>query len=367
MKARTRRRNVKKKNKGKIALITLLVIVLIGAGGYVFRKQLTVMAFDLFLSGQVEEKLQKSYAPLEGEQPKPVVKEQDFKPFSTLLLGVDQRKNEPARSDTMIYAVVRPKDSRVLLISIPRDTYTEIVGKGKEDKINHAYAFGGEKMAKDTVEHLIGAPADYYAAINFQGLREVVDALDGVKLPITEDIVNKQKDHEKFTIKANKPLYDGQEALNFVRYREDSDFNRTKRHQVFLSALVDRMLELNQVSKIPDLMDMLGDNFKTDMAPSTIIDLSKQILLNEAPAINGFTIMGKGIRKNGIYYDQANEEDIAFAKQMIDSWMNPDTLVDQLLVPASRDAASKKDSDGTSGTQKQNNSNSAPGETAAAR
>lgn len=329
--------NRSKRNRGKVALIAFLIIVIVGAGAYTFRKSLAVMAFDLFLSGAVEEKLEKSYAPIEGEEQKSVAPEQKMKPFSILLLGVDQRNNEPARSDTMIYAVVRPEESKVLLVSIPRDTYTELVGRDKEDKINHAYAFGGEKMAKDTVENFLSSPVDYYAAINFDGLKQVVDALGGVELPITKDIVNKQKDHEKFTIKAGKPLYDGQEALNFVRYREDSDFNRTKRHQIFLNAIVNRMLKLNQVSKIPELMDMMGENFKTDMMPSYIIDLSKQVLLGDSPSINGFTIMGEGFRKNGIFYEAANEEDVQYAQEMIRSWSDAETESSQLLMPESRD------------------------------
>lgn len=349
---RRSRKKMKSKNKRKkIAWIVLIVLLVAGAGGYLFGKPLAVMAFDLFLSGKVEQTLERSYSPIEGEEPRPVEPvEEKMKPFSTLLLGVDQRNNEPARSDTMIYAVVRPEDAKVLLISIPRDTYTEIVGKDKEDKINHAYAFGGEKMAKDTVENFIGYPVDYYAAVNFQGVRDIVDALGGVELPITKDIVNKQADHEKFTIKANKPLYDGTEALNFVRYREDSDFNRTKRHQVFLNAMVNRMLKLNQVTKIPELINLMGDNFKTDLPPSQIIELSKKVLLGDtSPQISGFTILGKGIRINGVYYDKANEEDVDFAKEMIDNWLNPDTEASDLILPESRDA--EKTDAGQNGAQ----------------
>lgn len=331
-------KNKKRKNKGKIALISLIVLTLVGAGTYVFRKPLAVMAFDLFLSGQVEKKLDKSYAPLEGEVTNPVsvVKQEQLNPFSILLLGIDQREHEPSRSDTMIYSVVRPKDSKVLLISIPRDTYTEIIGKDKKDKINHAYAYGGEKMAKDTVKNFIGHDLDYYAAINFEGLREVVDALGGIKLPITKDIVNKEKDHEKFTIKAGKPLYDGQEALNYVRYREDSGVNRTIRHQIFLNAMVDRMMQLDQVMKIPELMDMLGDDFKTDMTPSSIVGLAKQIMLGDRPEISSFSIVGEGKRMHGVYYDIANEEDVAYANELIDNWSNPDTKPEELLKPELR-------------------------------
>jgi LCP family protein required for cell wall assembly len=342
----------KKKNKVKIASISLIIIILIGAGAYIYRKEMAVLAFDLFLSGQVEETLERSYAPIEGDEPKPVVEaNQEIKPFSVLLLGVDQRDKEPARSDTLIYSVIRPTDSKVLLLSIPRDTYTEIVGRGKEDKINHAYAFGGEKMSIDTVEKFLGEDVGYYAAINFEGLREVVDALGGVELPITKDIVNKEKDHEKFTIKANKPLYDGQEALNFVRYREDGGNNRTKRHQVFLGAMVDRMLKLDQVGKIPELIGMLGNNFKTDMTPSFIIELSKKLMLNQRPEIKGFTINAEGKRMKGVYYDIVIDEDLEYAKQLIENWSDPNTKVNELLNPEDRDKHTEKNDQSESGTK----------------
>ncbi|WP_433944807.1 LCP family protein [Paenibacillus sp. SN-8-1] len=322
----------KKRNRLRTWGIILLVVAVLGAGIYVYRKPLAVMAFDMFLSNHVEKKLQKSYAPLQGEQPKPVVYQ--TKPFTALLLGVDQRDNEPARSDTMIYSVIRPKENKILLISIPRDTYTEIVGKGKKDKINHAYAFGGEKMSKDTVEAFLGHQAEYYAAINFKGLRDVVDALGGVELPIAKDIVNKDKDHEKFTIKANQPIYNGKDALNYVRYREDSDFNRTKRHQVFLNSMVKRVLQLDQVSKIPELMDIAGANFKTDILPSNLIDLAKQLLTGDnPPQIYSYTIMGEGTRINNIFYDLADKKDVDYAEKLIESWSNPDTTDAQLLLP----------------------------------
>lgn len=337
MKKRSQRK--KKRNSWKVLGITLLVLILAGGGAFVFRKQLALAAFDMFLSGSVEKQLAKSYVPLDQEQTEPVepVKSETLEPQTVLLLGVDQRDEEPARSDTMIYAVIRPKDNKVLLVSIPRDTYVDIIGKGKKDKITHAYAFGGEKMAKDTVENFLGAKIENYAAINFNGLKEVVDALGGIALPITKDIVNKEADHEKFTIKANQALYNGKDALNYVRYREDSDFERTKRHQIFLSAFVDRLLSLNQISKIPDLMNIMGKNFKTDMLPSSIIDLSKKLLTDGKPQINSFTIMGSGTRIDNIYYDLANKEDLAFAKEMIESWTNPDTAADQLLLPESHE------------------------------
>lgn len=125
---------MKKIKKRYIALIVLVVVI---AGGFLFRNSLAILAFDLFLSDRVESKLkEESYQPLKDEnkvKPEPVVYKSD--PFSLMLLGTDQRDNETARSDTMMYAVVRPEDYKILLISIPRDTYTEIIGHNDNKKI----------------------------------------------------------------------------------------------------------------------------------------------------------------------------------------------------------------------------------------
>ncbi|WP_228745352.1 LCP family protein [Paenibacillus sp. S150] len=330
-------KKLKKMKTRYIVLIAALVVII--GGGLLFQKPLAVLAFDLFLSDRVENKLaQESYQPLVNDstttvKPEPVVYKSD--PFSLMLLGTDQRENETARSDTMIYAVVRPEDYKILLISIPRDTYTEIIGHdgNKKDKITHAYAFGGQQMAKDTLENLLGHDIQYYATINFQGLKDAVDAIGGVPLPIKKDIVNKGKDHEKFTIEGGKSNYNGEEALNYTRYREDSDFNRTKRQQVFIDVVANKMLSISQIGNIPELLDIMGDNFKTDIAPSTITSLAKKFMGGKDMDISSFTVMGEGERIDGIYYDIVDEEDLTEAKAMIDNWMNASTPIGQLIEP----------------------------------
>ncbi|HEY2491545.1 MAG TPA: LCP family protein [Paenibacillus sp.] len=328
---------MKKRTKGFI--IATIVLLLIGAGGLIYQKQLAILAFDLFLSDQVEDTLQaKSYRPLDRDQSLQVEPiSYQTKPFSMLLLGTDQRGDETARSDTMMYAVVRPKESKILLVSVPRDTYTEIIGKGKMDKINHAFAFGGQQMAMDTMQALLDHELDYYATINFVGLKDAVDALGGVELPIGKDIVNKGADHEKFTVKANKPIYTGEEALNYVRYREDSGSNRMKRQQIFLDAVAKKMRNLNQITKIPDLLDIMGSNFQTNMQPKFIIDLGKQILTGNETEIVSYSISGTGMRMNGVYYDKADEDTLKYAQDMIDNWMNQSTTSEQLMRPENQE------------------------------
>lgn len=168
-----------------------------------------------------------------------------------------------------------------------------------------------------------------------------MDAIDGVPLPIKKDIVNKGADHEKFTIKGGKSSYNGEEALNYTRYREDSDFNRTKRQQVFIDVVANKMLSISQIGKIPELLDIMGENFKTDMEPSLIISLAKKFMGGKDMDISSFTVMGEGQRIDGVYYDIVDEEDLSEAQAMIDNWMSASTPVSQLIEPGKAEDALK--------------------------
>jgi LCP family protein required for cell wall assembly len=327
---------MKKHSKFKIALLASLAVLLLAAGiGYANRGTLAAWGYDTFLSKQIEHKLAGSYQPLND---RPISESPKIEtPFSMLLMGVDSRAHEPGRSDTLIYSVIRPKDGNVLMISIPRDTYAEIAGKNRQDKITHAYAFGGPEMAVQSVETLLNAKVDHYASINFQGFVQVIDTLGGISLPITEDIVNKGKDHEKFTIKANQSVYDGKDALNFVRYREDAgdDVTRTKRNRQFLEALIHKTASMEQWSKIPDILSVIGENFRTDVPPSSMTALAKQFLQTDHQ-IKSYTLLGEGKRMgpHDLWYFVADENDLQAVRQTIDMWMNPNSAPGNLTLPS---------------------------------
>ncbi|RUS48804.1 LCP family protein [Cohnella sp. AR92] len=342
---------MKKRRKLLIAVAGLAAVLLIvSCVGYFNRGALAAWGFDAFLSDKIENKLADTYQPLadrpqESEEPVKVVEE----PFSMLLMGVDARPGQKAgRSDTLIYTIIRPKDGNALMVSIPRDTYADIVGKNKKDKITHAYAFGGPEMAVNSVEKLLDAPINHYASINFEGFVSMVDTLGGIPLPITEDIVNKGADHEKFTIKANKDLYTGEEALDYVRYREDAggDVSRTERNRVFLESLMHTATSMKQWNEIPELLSIVGDNFRTDLMPSDLTDLAKQFLQTELH-IRSYTLHGTGARmgKQNLWYFVADEKDLADVQRTIDAWLDPATPASELAIPGEEPAAA-----GASGT-----------------
>lgn len=319
----------------RIALLSTLGVLVVAAGLiYSNRGALAALGYDWFLADKVEESMKDSYKPLSD---RPEIAPMDVKdPFSMLLLGVDARANERGRSDTLIYTVVRPEDGKVLMVSVPRDTYADIVGKDKKDKITHAYAYGGAEMAVNSVEELLDAKVDHYATINFQGFKQVVDTLGGISLPITKDIVNKGADHEKFTVKANQSSYSGVEALNYVRYREDAggDMSRTERNRAFLEALIHKASSMKQWTKIPEVLNIVGDNFTTDLHPETMSALAKQFL-QTGHSIRSYTLKGEGKRmgSQNLWYYVTDEDDLNDVRATIAAWLDPSTPIEKLTTP----------------------------------
>lgn len=82
-------------------------------------------------------------------------------------------------------------------------------------------------------------------------------------------------------IEGGKLIYDGQEVFYYVRYCEDSDFNCIKWQQIFLNVMVNEMLSLNQIMKILELIQIMGENFQIDMQLLFIIDLVKQVMIQD--------------------------------------------------------------------------------------
>jgi len=330
----------------------LAAVVVLGLIGYMNRTALALWGFDLLLREQIEEKLEGSYQPLEGREQAerspsivPISREQKPEPFSMLLMGIDARGKERGRSDTMILSVVRPADNAILMVSIPRDTYVEIEDHG-EDKITHAYAYGEAELAVDTVERFFDVTVDHYATINFTGFREVIDAMGGIALPIEKDLVNDDPDHEKFVVKGGQPLYNGNDALNYVRFREDAggDTSRTGRHQVFLGAILDKASGIGQWTKIPELIDIMGHNFTTDIRPSDMVEMAKDMLTQGTRTIHSHTLKGEGKRKSpgGAWIYQVDEQDMEQAKAMVEDWLIASKPLAELQLPEESQAKQRE-------------------------
>lgn len=280
----------KKKRKWvKITLITLLVLFLsFGVYSYTVYKSFKT-AVDTM------------HQPIERKQSdkrqEPVEVKKD--PFTVLMLGVDERQGDKGRSDSMIVLAVNPQKQSVKMLSIPRDTRTEIVGKGKEDKINHAYAFGGVPMAMDTVENFLDIPIDYYIQINMEGFKDIVDAVGGVTVQNDLDFTVGQYHFAKGNISLN-----GDEALSYSRMRHEDprgDFGRQERQRQIIQAVIKEGASLSTLTNFSDIFSALGKNVKTNLT----FDQMAAIQKNDKTAVNSIEqieIKETGTKINKIYY-----------------------------------------------------------------
>jgi len=206
-------------------------------------------------------------APDAGEVPK------DLRSRTYLLLGVDRNASDPdaGRTDVILLAVHNPAANRLTLLSIPRDTYVEIAGKGYRDKINHSYRHGVDTVIA-TVENFTGIQVDHYVLFNFDGFIKTIDAIGGLWLQVDEAAAG------ELGIPAGRQFLDGRQALEFVRFRGDGtgDFGRNQRHQDVLSAVLEQTQHLRSPAKIKTVLDAIGQDVRTDLPFSRIITLASQ-------------------------------------------------------------------------------------------
>ena len=106
-------------------------------------------------------------------------------PMTIMLLGVDQRKDDVGRSDTLMIANV--SGSRASLLSVPRDTRVYIERHGYQ-KINAAYAFGGEKLTQQTVEDFLGIKIEHYVTVDTKKFGKLIDALGGIDVYVEKEM-----------------------------------------------------------------------------------------------------------------------------------------------------------------------------------
>lgn len=235
-------------------------------------------------------------------------------PFSVLLLGVDTGalgRTYKGRSDSMMVATVNPNDNKTLLVSLERDTYATIVGHGTEDKINHAYAFGGAGMSMDTVSNLLDIPIDHYIVINMEGIQQLVDAVGGVDVDNTLKFDYTQDD-VTYTYDIGKIHLEGMKALGYLRMRYDDpegDYGRQRRQRAVVTAIAKKVLSLDGVTQYKALLDAMEDNVLTDLT----FDQMKQITLDYRDAfktIDPQQLKGTGFMQDGVSYQRVSEEDL---------------------------------------------------------
>ncbi|EGP4873395.1 LCP family protein [Enterococcus sp. C76] len=284
-----------------------------------------IMAIGVMIVHDIKRTNEKIYEPIPETVASSQVKLNQKEPFSVLLLGIDTGalgRTDQGRSDTIIVATVNPMKKKTVLVSLPRDSYVDIVGHNTQDKLNHAYAFGGIPMIIHTVENLLDIPIDYYLAINMKGIESLVDTVGGVKVnnPFTFTYGG-----EKFPIGIQ--YLDGQEALKYTRMRYDDpqgDYGRQDRQRQVVTAILKKVISIKGIVHYQKIMDSLDNNVKTDISTENIETLIKGYR-SAFTKIESKQVKGEEFVQDGISYQRILPNELKSIQTLIKEQLNKGT------------------------------------------
>ncbi|MDE6313260.1 MAG: LCP family protein [Lachnospiraceae bacterium] len=265
-----------KKLKRKLIKIAIIVLVLFGAVYALVHSMVSKTNY---------EKLDTDYVrPSDVETVKGVK--------NILLIGTDARsKDEDGRSDSMIILSINSKNNRIVMTSILRDSYVEIPGHGS-NRINAAYSYGQEALLIQTIEQNFKIPIDAYAKVDFFSFIDIVDAVGGVEIDVSEEemkwvnaylnetneLLGKEFGDGYLTQSGTQTLT-GKQALSYARIRYiGTDFQRTERQREILNAVMNKAKAMGPtgITKImntvlPKVTTNIPDSELTMMAMKSVM------------------------------------------------------------------------------------------------
>lgn len=212
-------------------------------------------------------------------------------PFNVYIAGGDGYGSidYTFNTDVNMVATINPTTRKILLTSIPRDYYVNLVGQGPNayDKLTHAGYYGIEESVK-TVENLLDTDINYYVKINFSTIEGIVDAIGGIDVYSDFDFYEKAFGKYHFTVGYNH--LDGKQALAFARERKSfaaGDVQRVKNQQKVVEAIINKVTSSTAlISSYDRILDTVSENLDTNM-PSKDISRLVKMQLND---MRGWTI-----------------------------------------------------------------------------
>ena len=264
-----------------------------------------------------------------------------------LVVGSDARWGEPGgRSDTMMLVRINPSAKTISILSIPRDLRVPIPGHGL-DKVNAAYAYGGEKLLIATLRDYFGVPINHFVETNFRGFGQMVDALGGVYIPVDGRYYNRNTgtvatDFADINLQPGYQKLNAVKALQFVRFRHfDSDFYRAARQQLFIRE-VERQIAVNKydLSRMDQLLQAFAKNSASDISSMTEIwRLARTVMSTPSDRIVRETLPAASLMLNSIFYLQVDTPE---KEAVIARWYDPQSKIRVQNIASARMSLAKK-------------------------
>ena len=228
-----------------------------------------------------------------------------------LIVGCDEIENH-GRADTIVFLSISPKTKDALILSIPRDTRVEIPGRGM-DKINHAYAFGGESLISETVSSFLDVPIHFYAVADFNGFVYIIDELGGVEIDVEKEMYYVDKaGGVEINLYPGKQILDGEKALQYIRFRHDKlgDLGRIKRQQKLALAVIKKMISFDSITKIPQISEGMKGYIETNIRAQDAIAFANLFRGINQEKFRVETVQSKPVYIEGVSYLEPNVEEV---------------------------------------------------------
>ena len=324
-------RSKKRNNNGLKIFVSILAILVIGILGYIYSiyanvkdsmdtayTPVEVETFRTSNTGTVADSSEDEESRTNAGAMTPSELLEAGEPVSILLLGVDTGdlgRTEQGRSDSMVVVTINPHTQKTTLLSIPRDTYTEILGYGTSDKINHAYAFGGTARSINTVQQMLDIPIDFYVMVNMAGIQEIVDAVGGITV---ESPLTFNQNGYDFVQGTNQ--LDGEAALAFARMRYEDpagDTGRQGRQRLVIEAVIRKLATPETLLNYQTILQSLSSNVQTSFQLSDFYTLQSQDYLGAVDNMNQQQLGGTGGMMNEIYYNFVDETEMTRVQDLL--------------------------------------------------
>lgn len=293
----------KKQKKGAKKALVVILLVLLAIACVVAALWFThVEAPDITPTTKTEQP--------KGDDPdkgKINIREADRKEdiYNILIVGTDLNGYH---TDSMMLASFDAKNNKMNVLSIPRDLICE--GRnGNHYKINSAYRGSEENLDSlyDEIERAIGFRPDKYVIVSTQGFVEMIDEIGGVEIDVQRRMKYTDPTQDLYIdIQPGLQTLNGYDSMCFMRYRYgyvEGDIGRVRAQHQFVNALMDKMLTPQTLSKLPELVDIVEKNVKTDLTVGNMIWLGTKVLdMNLETDLQTYIVPGEGLYYNGVSY-----------------------------------------------------------------
>ena len=234
--------------------------------------------------------------------------------INLMFFGVDSRDNElteNTRSDSMILVSINKKNSDIRLVSFFRDCYVFVDGHGYT-KLTHAYSYGGPELALNTINQNFDLNVKDFVTVNFSALTNVIDALGGVEIKITEDEIDYVNSYTRDVAringttphkirKAGKQTLDGTQATAYcrVRYTAGGDFTRAQRQRTVLYAIARKAKKSNPIALLNVVKEIMPQVY-TSLHTGDLLKLSLRAFSYDIKKDTGYPFDNKVMTVNSM-------------------------------------------------------------------